>query len=79
MGALSDVLPGFDHLLDHLERSKEMLEGVGREFTHLRTCVNLAWKNLDEYYKLTDVSAVCLVATVLDPRLKMVYFEHTWG
>ena len=76
-GALSDVLPGFDLLLDHLERSKEMLMGVGD--THLATCVNLAWEKLDAYYKLTDSSTVYLVAAVLDPRLKMAYFEHVWG
>ena len=78
-GALADVLPGFDHLLDHLERSKAMLAGKGREFASLRTCVNLAWKKLDEYYKLTDDSAVYLVASVLDPRLKMMYFEDAWA
>ena len=76
-GALSDVLPGFDLLLDHLERSKEMLMGVGD--TQLATCVNLAWEKLDAYYKLTDSSTVYLVAAVLDPRLKMAYFEHVWG
>lgn len=77
-GALADVLPGFDYLLDHLERSKAVLEGRG-EFPSLRICVNLAWKKLDEYYKLTDDSAVYLVATILDPRLKMAYFEHAWA
>ena len=51
--------------------------GVGD--TQLATCVNLAWEKLDAYYKLTDSSTVYLVAAVLDPRLKMAYFEHVWG
>jgi hypothetical protein len=76
-GALYDVLPGFDHLLNHLERSKEMLMEKGD--TRLAMCVNLAWMKLDKYYKLTDDSAVYLVAAVLDPRLKMAYFEQAWA
>ena len=73
-GALCDVLPAFDHLLNHLERAKAEL--MGRGDSHLATCVNLAWRKLDEYYKYTDDSTVYLVATVLDPRLKFGYFEQ---
>src|SRR5579859_1001739 len=44
----------------------------------LRSCVHLAWKKMDEYYQATDVSKVYLVASVLDPRLKMEYFKKHW-
>ena len=76
-GALYDVLPAFDHLLNHLERAKTEL--MKREDSHLATCVNLAWRKLDEYYKYTDDSAVYLVTTVLDPQLKFGYFEQAWS
>jgi len=76
-GALCDVLPGFDHLLNHFERAKTQLMESGD--THLATCVNLAWSKLDKYYQYTDDSAVYLVATVLDPRLKFGYFEKAWA
>jgi hypothetical protein len=76
-GALYDVLPGFDHLLNHFERAK--VELMERGETHLATCVNLAWRKLEAYYRYTDKSAVYLVATVLDPRLKLGYFEHAWA
>jgi len=41
----------------------------------VRSCVHLAWKQMDEYYQVTDVFKVYLKASVLDPRLKMEYFK----
>src|SRR5579859_802690 len=44
----------------------------------LRLCVQLAWNKMDEYYRETDESKVYLMASVLDPRLKMEYFKKHW-
>jgi len=33
---------------------------------------------MDEYYRETDESKVYLMASVLDPRLKMEYFKKHW-
>lgn len=73
-GALFNVLPAFDHLLSRLEMAKETYANNPR----LATCVNLAWKKLKEYYMETDFSKVYLVAAVLDPRVKLRYFEQNW-
>ena len=65
--ALFNVLPAYDHLLSKLENSKTIYADDPR----LTTCINLAWKKMDEYYQKSDLSKVYLVAAVLDPRVKM--------
>jgi len=72
--AIFNVLPAFESLLKRLETAKER-EDLS---PMLRSCVHLAWKKMDEYYQATDVSKVYLVASVLDPRLKMEYFKKHW-
>ena len=72
--ALFNVLPAFDNLLSRLEASKDQ-EDLSQ---HLCICTNLAWIKMTEYYQKTDVVKVYLVAAVLDPRLKMKYFEDNW-
>jgi hypothetical protein len=74
-GAIFDVLPAMDLLLKRLEDAKEKYTSTK---SALATCVNLAWKKLDEYYTLTDKSPVYMVAVVLDPRMKMAYFQRKW-
>ena len=74
-GAIFDVLPAMDLLLKRLEDAKVKYTS---KKSALATCVNLAWKKLDEYYALTDKSPVYMVAVVLDPRMKMAYFQRKW-
>jgi len=73
-GALFNVLPAYDHLLSKLEKAKKTYANNPR----FATCINLAWKKMDEYYQKSDISKVYLVAAVLDPRVKMRYFEQNW-
>jgi hAT family C-terminal dimerisation region len=74
-GAICDVLPAMDFLLQHLEEAKKKY--VSTKST-LSTCINLAWKKLDEYYTLTDSTPVYACAVILDPRLKLHYFQRRW-
>jgi len=74
-GAIFDVLPAMDMLLKRLEDAKIEFTTSKSAFA---TCVNLAWKKLDEYYTLTDKSPVYMVAVLLDPRMKLAYFQHHW-
>jgi hypothetical protein len=70
-GALYNVLPAFDHILMKLEAAKQQYAGYPR----LAVCINLAWKKVDEYYSASDISPIYFVSSVLDPRLKLRYFE----
>ncbi|TMI78761.1 MAG: hAT transposon family protein, partial [Bacteroidetes bacterium] len=73
-GALFNVLPAFDKILSSLEEAKKKHV----ENSYFATCINLAWSKMDDYYQKTDISKVYLVASVLDPRVKMCYFEKSW-
>ncbi len=74
-GAIFNVLPAYEHILSQLETAKVIYSN----YPHLSICVNLAWSKMDEYYKATDLSCAYLVASILDPRLKMQYFEkNNW-
>jgi hAT family C-terminal dimerisation region len=75
-GALYNVLPAFDSLLLKLETAKKKyLESDNCNFV---TCVNLTWQKMDDYYKKSDDSKVYFVASILDPRIKLRYFEKHW-
>jgi hypothetical protein len=71
-GAIFDVLPSFDYLLQHLEEAKKKLTGKST----IATCINLAWSKLNEYYEKSDLTSVYVIATMLDPRMKYGYFER---
>ena len=74
-GAIFDLLPSFDYLLQHLEDAKKKFTGKST----IATCVNLAWLKLNEYYEKTDLTSVYVIATILDPRMKYGYFERRWA
>ena len=63
-------------LLQHLEVSK--LEYEHSEYRHITMSVNNAWKMLDKYYNLTDISPVYVATVVLNPQLKWSFFEQHW-
>ena len=69
-----NVLPAYEHLLSKLETAKSTHENNPR----LVTFIKLAWKKLDEYYQESDLSKVSLIAAVLDPRVKLRFFENNW-
>lgn len=75
-GAIFDVLPAMDLLLSQLEQAKVIYRTIN---PRLASCINLAWKKLDEYYQLSDSSPVYIAAVVLDPRMKFQYFEKRWA
>jgi len=73
-GAIFDVLPCMDFLLQQLETVKE----IYTESPILASCINLAWSKLNKYYEATDDSSVYATAVMLDPRLKRQYFDRNW-
>ena len=73
-GAIFNLLPVYDLILNGLERAKERKDLS----TNLLTCINLAWKKMKEYYAKSDISKVYLVGAVLDPRIKLGYFKENW-
>jgi hypothetical protein len=74
-GAVFDVLPAMDMLLQQLEVAKTAYQQRKSPFA---TCINLAWMKLDEYYSKTDTSPIYVASVILDPRLKLRYFEQKW-
>jgi hypothetical protein len=74
-GALWDVLPTMDFLLQTLEDAKEQFVTTNPTFAN---CVNLAWQKLNTYYTLTDKSPVYVAAVLLDPRMRLEYFQRRW-
>ncbi|TKA69538.1 hypothetical protein B0A49_09762 [Cryomyces minteri] len=75
-GALWEVLPTMELLLETLERKKTELQYV---HSHFKTCVNLGWKKLDEYYALTDRTTAYRVATALHPSMRLLWFKVKWS
>jgi len=73
-GAIFDVLPCMDFLLQQLETAKETY----LDSPILASCINLAWTKLNKYYEATDDSTVYATAVMLDPRLKLQYFDRNW-
>ena len=73
-GALLNVLPAFDRILSTLEEARKTYTAN----KNLAKSIDLAWNKMKDYYKKTDIAKVYLVASVLDPRIKLRYFEINW-
>lgn len=73
-GAIFDVLPCMDFLLQQLETAKQQHMAL----PILASCINLAWSKLNKYYEATDDSSIYATAVMLDPRLKRQYFDRNW-
>ena len=73
-GAIFDVLPCMDFLLQQLETAKE----IYTESPILASCINLVWSKLNKYYEATDDSSIYATAVMLDPHLKRQYFDRNW-
>ena len=74
-GSLLSVLPAMDCLLSHLEKAKEKSRPRDTPF---QCAIEKSWSTLDKYYTLTDSALVNIAAVVLDPRMKMDYFQRNW-
>lgn len=66
---LSLVVPFYNYLLDFLE---ELVKN-DRKSKEIRTAAKKAFAKINKQYEKT--TAVYLVATILDPRLKLQYFK----
>jgi len=63
-GALYDIFPAFDMLLEHIENAKGFYVG---STPHLLQSLDLAWEKLNKYYALTEFNPVLYAAVVLHP------------
>ncbi|GIZ43027.1 hypothetical protein CKM354_000627100 [Cercospora kikuchii] len=76
-GGLWQSLTALESLLTTLEKAKSDHEHAAN--SHLKAIVNLGWKKLDKYYRLSDRTPAYRAAVALHPSLKMSWFEQHWG
>ncbi|EKG18608.1 putative transposase [Macrophomina phaseolina MS6] len=74
LGALWEVLPVMEFLLEYLEGVKQNVARFPDEY--FRVNVNLGWAKLDEYYKLLDDSPVYAASIALHPAFGWEWIEH---
>ncbi|GBC07729.1 hypothetical protein RclHR1_07660005 [Rhizophagus clarus] len=74
---LSATIPLYNELITHTEEYLESEEpAISNDF--LKKAVEDCNRKLLEYYNKTNNA--CLIATILDPRFKMSYYEQNeWG
>jgi len=48
-------------------------------YSHFKACINLGWKKLDKYYRLSDSTSACRAAILIYPYRKMGWFDKHWG
>ena len=70
--SLDIVLPAYDAFFSHLEEAR-LIWGQN-EFMAVR--VEASWLKLNRYYGYTDDTSAYFAATVLNPTLKIAYFEQ---
>jgi hypothetical protein len=71
---LSTTVPLYNILIDHIEdtASLESAEQI------IITAAAICKEKLEEYYNKTNKT--CLIATILDPRFKIQYYEdNNWN
>jgi hypothetical protein len=76
-GALWGWLTELELLLEILENKKTQL--LKQPSSFLRTCVNLGWSKLDQYYQLSDETFAYRLAIVLNPNYRYDWFEEHWS
>ncbi|CAB4414418.1 unnamed protein product [Rhizophagus irregularis] len=73
---LSSSIPVYNVLLDHLEK---LLDTNDRNFCpnlEVRNALRKGYEKLKVYYAKTDDSYVYPIATILDPRVKLKYYQQ---
>jgi len=92
-GALWQVLPTFEKLLNHFESLKQLyfVQNASelsqqypeaehlRQDTHFALNINQAWLKLDDYWQRTEETPAYVAATVLHPRYNMAWIQKHWG
>jgi hypothetical protein len=73
LGSIANVLPIFEVLRSLLDKERNV-KGKKSD-TLVRKASQAGWEKLDKYSVLTDKSPIYVVATILDPRLKLEYFQ----
>jgi hypothetical protein len=78
-GALWELLPVFERILNHFEQLEiEAKAGAFNNHPGIQSSITLAWNKTQEYYQKTDASIAWIAALVLHPRFKWAYFEKHW-
>ena len=75
LDTIDRMLPAFEFLLGHLERSRQ--DYAGNQWMSIR--IDAAWEKLTKYYAKSDDTAAYMTATVLNPLHKWQWFEESWG
>lgn len=75
-GAIWEVLPAMEVLMNHLEAASKTY--TLRKAKYLHICINNAWMKLREYYQLLDASPVYAASLVLNPAIKERHFDRNW-
>jgi hypothetical protein len=75
-GAIWEVLPAMEVLINHLEAASKI--HTHRKSKHLHICINNAWIKLREYYQLLDDSPIYAASLVLNPAIKERHFDRNW-
>ena len=76
-GLLHTVLTEIEHLLDHLETSKNRQTHLPA--SHFKASVNLGWKKLEKYYSLSNLTPAYCLAFLLNLWYKMQWFNKHWN
>lgn len=71
-GALHNTLTSMDYLLTHLETRRSQPGS-----RHFIASLNVGWKKLQKYYKITDLNPSYIMAVFLNPHLRS-WFEDHW-
>lgn len=74
-GCIANILPLMDELKEILENAKNTPRYNSR---HILSMLSNALRILSNYYKKTEVCPSYIVAVVLNPGMKMEYFEVQW-
>ena len=75
-GSIPFSLVAYEMLLSVLETEKKKIRPNESTYTYR---LEKAWAKLDKYYQRTDDTAAYHIAMILDPRIKMKYFECNWA
>src|SRR6266850_7931851 len=75
-GAIWEVLPAMEFLINHLEAAKKIY--TSQKAKHLYVCISNALAKLQEYYQLLNNYPVYATSLVLDPAIKERHFDRNW-
>jgi len=76
-GSLYQSLQAVDWLMTKLEDYKRQQQY--QPYSHFKACINLGWKKLDKYYRLSDSTSAYRAAILVHPHCKMGWFDKHWG